>query len=132
MKQIKAILIDPFTETVSQVTLVDTKLQTYYHLLGCDLITIAGLADGVDMILDDEGLLKDSSSQAYFKMGINSQPFAGKALIVGTDEEGETVSVPENITTEKVFERVIFFKPSEKYLDESKEIEFRSFLSKLP
>ena len=127
MKPIRAILIDPFTETVSQVTLADTKLQTYYHLLGCDLITIAGLADGVDMILDDEGLLKDSSSQAYFKIGIGSQPFAGKALIVGTDEEGNTVSVPEHITTEKVFERVIFFKPSEKYLDESKEMKFIPF-----
>lgn len=124
---IKAILIDPFTETVSNVTLVDTKLETYYNLLGCSLITMAGLADGVDMILDDEGLLKDSKSQAYFKIGIGSQPFAGKALIVGTDEEGNTVSVPENITTEKVFERVIFFKPSEKYLDESKEIRFLPF-----
>lgn len=124
MKPIKVILIDPFTETISYVTLADTKLDTYYNLLGCSLITIAGLADGVDMILDDEGLLKDSNSQAYFKMGISSQPFAGKALIVGTDDEGNTVSVPENITTEKVFERVIFFKPSEKYLDESKEIRF--------
>ena len=120
----RAILIDPFTETVSQVTLADTKLQTLRTLIDCDIITIAGLADGVDMILDDEGLLKDSKSQAYFKIGIGSQPFAGKALIVGTDEEGNTVSVPESITTEKVFERVIFFKPSEKYLDESKEIRF--------
>ena len=121
---IKAILIDPFTETVSNVTLVDTKLETYYNLLGCSLITMAGLADGVDMILDDEGLLKDSSSQAYFKIGLGSQPFAGKALVVGTDDEGNTVSLPENITAEKVFQRVIFFKPSEKYLDESKEIRF--------
>ena len=120
----RAILIDPFTETVSQVTLADTKLQTLRTLIDCDIITMAGLADGVDMILDDEGLLKDSSSQAYFKIGISSQPFAGKALIVGTDEEGNTVSLPENVTTEKVFQRVIFFKPSEKYLDESKEIRF--------
>lgn len=118
----RAILIDPFTETVSQVTLVDTKLQTLRSLIECNIITIAGLADGVDMILDDEGLLKDSKSQAYFKIGIGSQPFAGKALVIGTDEEGNTVSLPENVTTEKVFERVIFFKPSEKYLDESKEI----------
>jgi len=124
---IRAILIDPFTETVSQVTLVDTKLQTYYNLLGCSLITMAGLADGVDMILDDEGLLKDSNSQAYFKIGIGSQPFAGKALVVGTDEEGNTVSLPENVTTEKVFERVIFFKPSQKYIDESCEIKFTPF-----
>jgi hypothetical protein len=124
---IKAILIDPFTETVSQVTLVDTKLQTLRNLIECEIITMAGLANGVDMILDDEGLLKDSSSQAYFKIGIGSQPFAGKALVVGTNDEGETVSLPENITTEKVFERVIFFKPSEKYLEESKEIKFIPF-----
>lgn len=122
MKPIKAILIDPFTETVSNVTLVDGKLQTLRNLIECEIITMAGLADGVDMILDDEGLLKDSNSQAYFKFGINSQPFAGKALVVGTDDEGNTVSLPESVTTEKVFERVIFFKPSEKYLEESKEI----------
>lgn len=127
MKPIRAILIDPFTETVSQVTLVDTKLQTYYNLLGCDLITMAGLANGVDMILDDEGLLKDQKTQAYFKMGIGSQPFAGKALIVGTDEEGNTVSLPESVTTEKVFQRVIFFKPSEKYIEESCEMKFIPF-----
>jgi hypothetical protein len=127
MKPIKAILIDPFTETVSQVTLVDTKLQTLKNLIECEIITMAGLADGVDMILDDEGLLKDSESQAYFKFGIDSQPFAGKALIVGTDDEGETVSVPENVTSEKVFERVIFFKPSKKYLEESLEIKITPF-----
>ena len=127
MKPIKAILIDPFTETVSQVTLVDTKLQTLKNLIECEIITMTGLADGVDMILDDEGLLKDSGSQAYFKFGIGSQPFAGKALIVGTNDEGETVSLPENVTTEKVFERVIFFKPSKKYLEESLEIKVMPF-----
>ena len=124
MKPIKAILIDPFTETVSQVTLVDAKLQTLKNLIECEIITMTGLANGVDMILDDEGLLKDSNSQAYFKFGIGSQPFAGKALIVGTDDEGETVSLPENVTTEKIFKQVIFFKPSQKYIDESCKIEF--------
>ena len=122
----KAILIDPFTETVSNVTLVDTKLQTIYSLIGCDLITITS-AFGVDMILDDEGLLKDSTSQRYFKIGINSQPYAGKALLVGSDEEGNFASLPENLTTEKVFEKVIFFKPSENHLEESREIKFIPF-----
>ena len=122
----KAILIDPFTETVSNVTLVDTKLQTIYSLIGCDLITITS-AFGADMILDDEGLLKDSDSQAYFKIGIGSQPYAGKALLVGSDEEGNFASLPENLTTEKVFEKVIFFKPSENHLEESREIKFIPF-----
>ena len=119
----RAILIDPFTETVSNVTLVDTKLQTIYNLLGCDLITITSAFDA-DMILDDEGLLKDSDSQAYFKIGIGSQPYAGKALLVGSDDEGNFASLPESLTTEKVFEKVIFFKPSKNHLEESREIKF--------
>ena len=122
----RAILIDPFTETVSQVTLVDTKLQTIYSLLGCDLITITS-AFGADMVLDDEGLLKDSVSQRYFKIGIDSQPYAGKALLVGSDAEGNFASLQKDITTEEVFEKVIFFKPSKNHLEESKEIKFIPF-----
>ena len=122
----RAILIDPFTETVSNVTLVDTKLQTIYSLLGCDLITITS-AFGADMILDDEGLLKDSGSQAYFKIGIDSQPYAGKALLIGSDAEGNFASLSEKLTTQKVFEKVIFFKPSKNHLEESREIKFIPF-----
>ena len=103
-----------------------SKLQTIYGLIGCDLITITS-AFGVDMVLDDEGLLKDSDSQRYFKIGINSQPYAGKALLVGSDDEGNFASLPENITTEKVFEKIIFFKPSKNHLEESREIKFIPF-----
>jgi hypothetical protein len=94
----RAILIDPFTETIIEVKMVDTKIQTIYALLGCDVITMTGLANGIDMILDDEGLLKDSENQAYFKFGIASQPFAGKALIVATDDEGDFASLPEKVS----------------------------------
>ena len=123
----RAILIDPFTETITEVKMVDTKLQTIYNLIGCDLITITSLANGIDMILDDEGLLKDSEKQAYFKFGINSQPFAGKALIIATNDEGDFSSLPEKVSVEKINNRVIFFKPSKKYLDESCEVKFYPF-----
>jgi len=128
----RAILIDPFTETIMDVTMVDTKLQTIKNLIDCEIITVAGIGTsnqyrGIDLILDDEGLLKDSEHQAYFKYGIQSQPYAGKALMVATDDEGETVSLPENITVEKVSEKVIFFKPSQKTLDESTKMTFTAF-----
>ena len=128
----KAILIDPFTETIMDVTLVDTKLQTIKNLIDCEIITVAGIGTsnqyrGIDLILDDEGLLKDSEHQAYFKYGIQSQPYAGKALMVATDDEGETVSLPESITVEKVSEKVIFFKPSQETLDESTQMTFTAF-----
>ena len=129
---IKAILIDPFNETIMDVTMVDTKLQTIKNLIDCEIITVAGIGTsnqyrGIDLILDDEGLLKDSEHQAYFKYGIQSQPYAGKALMVATDDEGETVSLPESITVEKVSEKVIFFKPSQKTLDESTKMTFTAF-----
>ena len=128
----RAILIDPFTETVMDVTMVDTKLQTIKNLIDCEIITVAGIGTsnqyrGIDLILDDEGLLKNSNHQAYFKYGIQSQPYAGKALMVATDDEGETVSLPESITVEKVSEKVIFFKPSQKTLDESTKMTFTAF-----
>ena len=123
----RAILIDPFTETITEVKMVDTKIQTIYALLGCDVITITSLADGIDMILDDEGLLKDSEKQAYFKFGIASQPFAGKALVIATDEEGDFASLPEKVSVEKISDKVIFFKPSKKTLEESLEIKITPF-----
>jgi len=128
----RAILIDPFTETIIEVMMVDTKLQTIKNLIDCEIITVAGIGTsnqyrGIDLILDDEGLLKDSEHQAYFKYGIQSQPYAGKALMVATDDEGETVSLPEIITVEKVSEKVIFFKPSQKTLDESTKMTFTAF-----
>jgi hypothetical protein len=123
----RAILIDPFNETITEVKMVDTKLQTIYALLGCNIITITSLANGIDMVLDDEGLLKDSANQAYFKFGIGSQPFAGKALIVATDDEGDFASLPEKVSVDKINDRVIFFKPSKETLEESLEIKIMPF-----
>jgi hypothetical protein len=123
----RAILIDPFNETITEVKMVDTKLQTIYALLGCSIITITSLADGIDMILDDEGLLKDSENQAYFKFGISSQSFAGKALIVATDSEWNIDSLPEKVSVDKINDRVIFFKPSKETLEESLEIKIMPF-----
>ena len=123
----RAILIDPFNETITEVKMVDTKLQTIYTLLECRIITITSLANGIDMVLDDEGLLKDSENQAYFKCGIGSQPFAGKALIVATDDEGDFASLPEKVSVDKINDRVIFFKPSKETLEESLEIKIMPF-----
>jgi hypothetical protein len=123
----RAILIDPFTETITEVKMVDTKLQTIYTLLECRIITITSLAEGIDMVLDDEGLLKDRENQAYFKFGIASQPFAGKALIVATDDEGDFASLPEKVSVDKINDRVIFFKPSKETLEESLEIKIMPF-----
>lgn len=83
----RAILIDPFTRTVSDID-TDAGLDDLYNILQCDMITVIPVSPGHAMILDDEGLLKDRDTQAYFELRGVPQPFAGRALIVA-DEEGE-------------------------------------------
>jgi hypothetical protein len=83
----RAILIDPFTRTVSDI---DTAagLDDLYEILQVDLITVMQVGASHAMILDDEGLLKDSSEQEYFQLKGMDQPLAGRGLILA-DEYGE-------------------------------------------
>ena len=120
-KNIRAILIDPFLEKVSEVQ-TQNDLQGYYNAIGCDTITITGLTFGknnLDMILDDEGLLKNPDSQRYFKYKLFSQPFAGRALLVSSDREGNTISVPHDVYHEHVERDIIWYKPQQNELEKS-------------
>ncbi|NBW21397.1 MAG: DUF3846 domain-containing protein [Caulobacteraceae bacterium] len=122
-KVIRAILIDPFARKVSEIKLVN-ELEEIYKTLGCDLITITGLRFGgkqLDLILDDEGLLKDRENQRYFKYKLFSQPFAGKGLLVGSDKEGNCASIPDDVYSEQVDRDIIWFNPSDDELDATLE-----------
>ena len=98
----RAILIDPFTRKVSEID-TDASLDDLYALLDVDLITVIRVGAGHAMILDDEGLLKDKSVQAYFMLVGMDQPLAGKALILA-DEYGENrpATLPLSMVEEKV------------------------------
>ena len=128
-KNIRAILIDPFAENVSEVQ-VQNNLQGYYNAIGCDTITITGLSFGknsLDMILDDEGLLKDSENQRYFKYKLFSQPFAGRALLVSSDKQGNTISAPHDVYPEHVERDIIWYKPQMAELNESMQFKITPF-----
>jgi len=118
-KNIRAILIDPFAEKVSEVSTA-TGIDSLYNILECTCITITNLnlnRTSIDMILDDEGLLKDPASQRYFKWGIGSQPFAGRALLTSTNAQGDTISLHKSVTPEMVNNMVNWVKPNQKELD---------------
>lgn len=83
----RAILIDPFTRTITDVE-IDPTLDNLYQTLGVDLITVVRIEPGHALIIDDEGLLKDKDTQAYFWWKGSDQPFAGRGLILG-DNYGE-------------------------------------------
>lgn len=102
----RAILIDPFTRTVSEID-TDASLDDMYRLLDVDLITVIGVGASHAMILDDEGLLKDKEFQAYFTLEGMSQPLAGKAMILA-DEYGE--NRPATLSLKEVEDKVIWLQ----------------------
>ncbi len=87
---IKAILIDPFEMTVSEVD-YGGEMADIYRLIDADLFTVAGFGeDGDGVYVDDEGLFK--GTQRFFKLDGYPQPLAGKGLVLGSNDGGESVA----------------------------------------
>jgi hypothetical protein len=108
----KAILIDAFNKTVKELKLNDKKdmLDQWYYALKADMVETAYYITDQDSILvDEEGLLKPCDH--FFTYKGAHQPFAGNGLIVGVDEEGETVDCV--ITLEEVEQNVDFISRDE-------------------
>ena len=103
----RAILINAENKTVTEIT-IDAKkgvLSQWYKNIGCDLVQVGHYISEHDSILvDEEGLFKNPSN--FFSYYGAIQPFAGNGLIVGVDEEGETVGC--DITLEEATLNVIF------------------------
>lgn len=103
----KAILIDGFNKTVTELKLDDKKdmLDQWYHALKANMIETAHYITDQDSILvDEEGLLKPCDY--FFTYKGAHQPFAGNGLVVGVDEDGETVDCI--ITLEEIEQNVEF------------------------
>lgn len=91
-RDVKAVLINPYEESVTDITYDASDYKNVYPLIRCSCFTVARLTDD-DILIDDEGLLKVDNSTKFFKVNGYPQPLAGYGLVVGTDDEGETVSV---------------------------------------
>jgi hypothetical protein len=100
----KAILIDPFKRTITEVDYSGDWRQIG-ALIGCDVFTVANIGDD-DIYVDDEGLLKDPSEMAFFKHENYPQPLCGRGLVMSVDDEGETIAAKS--TLEEVKNAVTF------------------------
>lgn len=100
---IDGVLIDPATTEVSPVQLAPGDLDRIYELLGCDRFAVAYLEGDAVVYIDDEGLLKPNS---FFFHEPEGQFFAGRALVLGTDPDGNSASSP--FTDEQVREQIDF------------------------
>ena len=101
-KTYKALMIDPFDQSTS---VVDLAVDDYGSVLGsskavmdCSTIDIITLNDKHMAIVDDEGLLRNDTR--YSKLAEYPQPLAGKLLILGYNEDGESCSVDNDYAEE--------------------------------
>lgn len=99
----KGILIDPFERTVTRVD-VPPGIDAIYALIQAQPFTCVGIDDRNAIYVDDEGLYKED--QRFFQFRGYPQPLAGKGLILGSDNEGESVSC--TITLADAKSRVTF------------------------
>jgi hypothetical protein len=85
----KAILINPFDQTIKE-TEYTGDYREIYSLVDCRTFDCVRLTPHEDMYIDDEGLLIDN--QRYFRMLEIGANYAGKALLLSHDDEGETTA----------------------------------------
>lgn len=101
-----AYLIDPTECTVTPVTYNGDYKQISKHL-GCDYFDVVRISDNDAIFVDDEGLLKDG--QHFFAHPDYPDPLAGRGLVLGTDDEGESVS--PKVTLERLRSQIRWVIP---------------------
>jgi len=84
----KGILINPYDETIKEVEYTG-DYREIYSLIECRVFDCVRLTIENDMFIDDEGLLL-RGVQRYFS--IKDRNYAGKALLLAHDDEGESVA----------------------------------------
>ena len=82
----RVILINPYNQTIKEAV-YGGDYREIYDLIGCRTFDVVSLSDADDLYVDDEGLLKDDNR--YFSW--SGRNFAGIGLILGHDDEGETI-----------------------------------------
>ena len=99
----KAILIDPFEQTVKEVD-YSGDFRDIYKLIDAECFDCARIKGRDGIFVDDEGLL--NAPTHFFEHSEYHSPLAGKGLIVGCDEEGESADC--KTTLDEVKAKVTF------------------------
>ena len=102
----RGILIDPFEMTCTEVQ-YEGDYNEVYKLIKADLFDIIGLEFDDSLFVDDEGLHKQNE---FFEFEGYPQQIAGRAVVLGTSLDGDTVSAVH--TLEQIKKRVKFVTPA--------------------
>lgn len=110
----KAIFIDAKN---GKVELVERDFKNYKLIneqIGCDIFAYATSFNNGDVLyVDDEGLF-DRELNSFFTYEGAHQPFAGNGLILGTDEEGDSVDAKTSLM--EVASKVEFMTRSQAFI----------------
>jgi len=102
---VKAYLIDPIERTITQVEHDNSDYKNISRTIDCRYFTPVTINDHEDTIwVDDEGLLYNDTKYMFQLDHNENFCYAGKGLVLGTDEEGE--GCEPTITLEELKQRV--------------------------
>ena len=106
----KAVLIDPYSQTVTNVEYSGDYKQIYEFIDASlfDLVRIGDEGEDGDLFVDDEGLLKAGPETMYFSI-FNSHALAGRGLVLGSNGDGESADAPHD--ADWYAQRVRFMSP---------------------
>jgi hypothetical protein len=103
---IKAVLIDPYEETVSDIE-YDGNYKSIYPHIRCHVFTAVSLGDD-DVFVDDEGLLKLTPKTKFFRIPTYPNPLAGYGMIIGSNDDGDAEDVKHDAA---------YYRPKIHFLD---------------
>lgn len=103
MANIKAIIIDPWARTIEPGEVEPGDDGAYKGLVAAvfegrpakGYLEHVAVDDDNGVYVDEEGLLKDWGTMAFFRWG--PQQLAGRGVVVGTNDEGDTVDASIDI-----------------------------------
>jgi len=82
-------VIDPINQKINVVKHKGSGIDVWRELIGCQMLTFVNLYENGDGVyLDDEGLY--SENQHFWIHRNYPQPLVGKAIHIGTTDEGES------------------------------------------
>jgi hypothetical protein len=108
---VKALLIDPYQGTITEVDHDASDYQNIYALLSTEAKPVStfeayyaggALPEGDAIFIDEEGRLKGPNTFFLF----DGQPLAGRGLVLGSDEKGDTQAC--KLTFDECAKRVEF------------------------
>jgi hypothetical protein len=110
-KIMKALLIDSKNKVVKQIE-IGEHFTEISKAIDCETFSAPHILENEDtMYCDDEGLLKNP--QHFFLLDTYPQPIAGNGLILGCDDEGDSIDV--KTTLDELISRVTFMNIDDAY-----------------